>query len=706
MFRVVITCLWALLALPLYVSAEPDSLENDVDYFLETSYFSTIASGHLEAVRKAPGVVSVITADEIEAMGANHLDEVLEAIPGLHVLRSDLSRLEPVYSIRGIHSGFNPQVLILFNGMELKNPYSGGLPPSSRLAVGSIERIEVIKGASSALYGANAYSGVINIIPKGIGNYSSPIAQLRHGSFNSQDLTFQYSEQNDDGTGFFVSVEHQRSDGDRSRTISKDLQSEYDRLMGTSASLAPGPLNTRYNLTSILLNIEQEGWHWNHWFWHQDDVGTGQGVSRALDDTGYGGTVSYMSHLQFKKIVDYEESVESNLSYHFTHGTTFFNLFPDNSLIPIDNDGNPSLPPDNAVLFTDGVIGTPEYKSHNLYADTTYQFIGFNDHILRLNLGVRYIGITTEEKKNYGPGVLNGTENTVDGTLTDVTGQSNVYLDDKERHNLFIAFQDQWRLSQDWTLTVGGRWDDYSDFGDIFNPRLGLVWEPRPDFTAKLLYGEAFRAPSFSELYLKNNPSGLGTPSLEPETIKTYELVLDHQLTHDFRLINSFYAYKAEDLIENKLVGSVYKFQNSTEQDGYGFEMEAQWKASADLKLRAQYSYQHSENSETGADIANVPNHTAYLAADYFFGNDWKLHLNNHWIGSRGREAGDSRDRLKGYNWATMKLSKQFYDRSLQTSVIVKNLFDADARSPSSSIIPDDYPLESRSLWLELTYAF
>ncbi len=146
--------------------ADDELADEEVDYSLESAYFSTIASGHLEAVRKAPGVVNVITAADISSMGATHLDEVLETIPGLHVLRSDLSRLEPVYSIRGLQSGFNPQVLVLFNGIELKNPLSGGLPSAFHLPLNSIERIEIIKGAGSALYGANAYSGVINIIPK------------------------------------------------------------------------------------------------------------------------------------------------------------------------------------------------------------------------------------------------------------------------------------------------------------------------------------------------------------------------------------------------------------------------------------------------------------------------------------------------------------------------------------------------------------
>jgi len=694
----------------LFISAlsfsEDGVADEEVDYSLESAYFSTIASGHLEAVRKAPGVVSVITAADIASMGATHLDEVLETVPGLHVLRSDLSRLEPVYSIRGLQSGFNPQVLVLFNGIELKNPLSEGLPSAFHLPLNSIERIEIIKGAGSALYGANAYSGVINIIPKRVRDYMPAITQIRVGSFNSKELTFQYRKENDQGAGMFFSMEQQVSDGDSRRIIDRDLQASIDQQMGTTSSLASGGLNTDYSVTNVLLNIENDEWSWNNWFWQNKDAGTGQGVARALDNQGYVDSSSYISHLQYKSIIDFESSIESNIGYHYLDAESLFKLFPSGSLIPIGKDGSPFTPLSHPVLFEDGVIGAPEYNAHKVIADVTYQYIGFEDQIWRSQVGFQYTSFETSERKNYGPGVLDGTVSPIHGDLTDVTDLPYVFLEDQERRNVFFAVQNQWYFHPEWTLTVGGRWDRYSEFGSIFNPRLGLVWEPRHDFTGKLLYGEAFRAPSFSELYMKNNPSGIGSASLLPERIKTYEIVADYQVAPALRMINSLYFYKAEDLIENKLVGSVYQFQNAAQQEGYGLELEAQWAVNSQLKVKAQYSYQHSENTDTGDVIADVPNHTGYLAIDYKMLNDWALHLNNHWIGSSVRERTDTRDKLSGYAWSTLKVSKAFEQRNLETAVIVKNLFDENARTPSSPIIPGDYPLEGRSIWAEITYSF
>ena len=695
-----------MMVLPAAAFAGGVEREGGNDYMQEGAYFSTIASGHLEAIKKAPGVISVITADEMAKMGATHLDEVLETIPGLHVVRSDLNRLEPVYSIRGIQSGFSPQVLILFNGVELKNPFNGGLPAAFRMPLNGIERIEVIKGASSALYGANAYSGVINIVPKRARDNSEVIAQARFGSFDSSDLTVQHRQQNDSGAGIFLSLERQSSRGDRQRIVTQDLQALIDPVLGTDASLAPGPLNTEYAVTNLLLNVDSDHWSWSNWLWHQDDAGTGQGVARALDNEGDVNSRSLMSHLQYRRIVDHEFSIESNFSYHYLNAESRFKLFPDNSLVPVDSNGNPVSGMGTPVLFTDGVIGEPDYASHKAYADFSYQYMGMVDQIWRFQWGAQYTMLKTSERKNYGPGVIDGTVSPIDGALTDVSDLPYVYLSDQERHSLFFAVQDQWHFQPDWTLTLGGRWDQYSDFGGIFNPRLGLVWEPHIDFTGKLLYGEAFRAPSFSELYLKNNPSGLGSASLKPEQIKTYELVADYLIAPSVRLISSVYYYEAEDLIENKLVGNVFQFQNTMQQEGYGFELETHWTVNRQLKLKGQYSYQHSENRETGATVAGVPNHTGYLAVDYTLPDGWTLQLNNHWIGSRAREQSDSREKLSGYSWGTLKVSKAFKPQGLTAAVIVKNLWDADARSPASSIVPGDYPLERRSVWGELTYRF
>src|SRR5690606_35059682 len=112
----------------------------------------SIATGNSTPLDKAPATASVIYAAEIEAMGARTLNDVLETVPGLHVSLSSLSRLDSVYSIRGIHTGFNPQVLLLMNGVPVQFSFQGGRPILFRLPTSSIDRVEVIRGPGSAIY--------------------------------------------------------------------------------------------------------------------------------------------------------------------------------------------------------------------------------------------------------------------------------------------------------------------------------------------------------------------------------------------------------------------------------------------------------------------------------------------------------------------------------------------------------------------------
>ena len=106
---------------------------------------------------------------------------------------------------------------------------------------------------------------------------------------------------------------------------------------------------------------------------------------------------------------------------------------------------------------------------------------------------------------------------------------------------IFFA-QDEWQFVENWNLTTGIRYDHYSDFGGTLNPRFALVWATTDSVTTKLLYGRAFRPPSFNELYVINNPNIVGDPELKPQTIDTYELALSHQLTREFLYtLNAFY---------------------------------------------------------------------------------------------------------------------------------------------------------------------
>jgi len=111
----------------IYANQYIDTFDLDIESLLNTK-FSTLATGTLQNIADTPAVISVITAFDIETMGATDLDEVLETVPGLHVTY-DKSTYTPIYSIRGVYSAFNPQVLVLINGVSIKTLYAGNRSP-------------------------------------------------------------------------------------------------------------------------------------------------------------------------------------------------------------------------------------------------------------------------------------------------------------------------------------------------------------------------------------------------------------------------------------------------------------------------------------------------------------------------------------------------------------------------------------------------
>jgi len=671
--------------------------------------FVSIATGSKKPITKAPSVASVITAEDIRAMGATDLNQVLDTVPGLHVSLSTLSRLDVVYSIRGIHTGFNPQVLLLMNGIAFPELWTGAHPILFRLPVANIERIEVMRGPGSAIYGADAYAGVINIITKDAAGIGGTVAGGRVGSFDSQELWLQHGANYADWSVAF-SFEWQTTDGDRDRIVKRDFQTTLDELHGTRASLAPGALDTRYDLFNSHLTIERGDWRFNLWNWRLDDAGIGAGAYQSLDPDGSQSDNLYLADLTWHKSDLHPDwDLSSRVSYQYLKNDIEFNLLPPGSRVPIGADGNLNFTdPQGMVTFSDGLIARPDGSSEIVSLDQALIYSGFVNHRIRFGGGIKWLSLDTQEKKNYGPGVIDGGEGVVGGGLVDVSDSSYVYARDRSRRVFNLLLQDEWQLAPDWELTTGIRYDDFSDTGDTFNPRIALVWATRHNLTTKLLYGSAFRAPSFSELYAINNPVALGNPDLDPETIDTLELAFDYKPTFDLQVGLSLFTYRARDLIEfiQDMNGTSKTARNARDQDGHGLELELDWKLSETLRLRGNYAWQRAEDEETGKRTADAPGQQAYLRADWRFWPDWVCSPQATWVGDRARAADDVRPEIDDYTLVDVTLRRSNLLKNLEVALSLRNLFDEDAREPSASLetIPEDYPLAGRSLWVSLNW--
>lgn len=141
--------------------------------------------------------------------------EALEKVPGLHVTATE-NRMNTMFSVRGIRTAITPQILVLLDGINISELTAFATNYSFRYPVNFIERIEIIRGPGSAVYGADAFSGVINIMTKSPGNTNSFEVGANVGSFNYVETWLNGNVAVDElKVGFSVTHEEMNSDDDR-----------------------------------------------------------------------------------------------------------------------------------------------------------------------------------------------------------------------------------------------------------------------------------------------------------------------------------------------------------------------------------------------------------------------------------------------------------------------------------------------------------
>ncbi len=711
-------CFTLVCSIPLTVqaSSEKNELEQSImnEISLEGLYelpLVEIATGTAVPLEKTPAVATLITAKDIEAMGALTIDEVLESVPGLHMSPSTLTA-SSIISIRGIQTSQTPQVLILLNGHRISSDVSSGIFPSSGVInVQNISRIEVIRGPGSSVYGADAFSGVVNIITKTAQELNGFQAGVRGGSNDTQNLWGQYGGNIGNGWELAINVEYMDQGADKSRIVDSDSQSSLDTLFGTNASLAPNHIDRRYKSTTYNVHLSDENWKVGIDGWAQRDIGQGAGIAQALDENGYADIDQILFSLEYSNKNWFDNlELTGKFSYQYIDQQYNLSIFPPGNVSLIGSDGNLFTSPFNPVYFPDGVIGNPGRENKIPQLDLIALFDGWVDHTWRFNVGGKQEKLETKATKNFGLGVIDGTVSLIDGTLTDVTGTSLIYIPDEDRTVKYVSIQDIWEFDVDWTLTAGVRYDDYSDFGSTTNLRGALVWTPTDKLITKFLYGTAFRAPAFSELYGQNNPVVIGNSGLDSETIKTTELVFNYEMTSDFMTGLNLYHYKTKNMIDFIPDGNGNKSaKNDKSLTGKGIELEGLWTINQQWTLMANYAYQSTKNDDTHEQVAYVPQQQFYLDARWKFKPEWELSSQLSWIADRERADDDIRKAIDNYTLVNMILRRtnlRFSDAkgTWEVSASIKNLFDENAYEPSDGSIPDDYPLNERSIYAEIRY--
>jgi len=671
--------------------ASPQSEEEELALAYGDKSFVTIATGSRQPIARAPSVATVITAEDIAAIGAADLDEVLETVPGLHVARSVLG-YNPIYTIRGISTQYNPQVLMLVNGIPITGAFVGDRSQIwAGMPVENIARIEVIRGPGSALYGADAFSGVINIITKTAADINGTQIGLRAGSFNSRDAWMQYGG----ALGAYDAAAYLRvghTDGQH-QIIAADV------LSGTPFSLAPGPVNLGYDAIDGRVDLSRNKWRLRAGYQQRSNADTGAGVASALDPAGK----------------NYGERVNTDLTYQDANFAPNLDLTAQASYLYITEQSNLTLFPPGTNFglgaFPNGVIGNPYKWERHLRFNLSAVYSGLQSHKLRFGVGTQGDNLyRTQESRNYNLVTIPGIGNfpaPLPGGVTEMTA-ADIFMTPHARRVNYVYAQDEWSFTRDWYLTAGVRHDQYSDFGGTTNPRLALVWETAYNLTSKLLYGQAFRPPSFAELYNINNPVGLGNPNLKPETNQSVELAFAWQAASTLQANLNLFRYQMKDIlrfVQDTSTG-ISTAQNAGQQHGQGMEVELVWDASQSVRLSGNYAQQHSIDEATNQDAGNAPRHHVYARADWRFMPRWSMDTQLNYIADRKREPFDTRPPIADYHTVDLTLRSNNQSNDWGIAFKVLNLFGADAREPSPApgLIPYDLPVDPRAWRVELNH--
>ena len=600
---------------------------------------------------------------------------------------------------------------MLINGIPLTNLFQGdrnvvwgGMP------VESIARIEVIRGPGSALYGADAFAGVINIVTKGPEEIEKNSAGAGIGNFGTREIWLAAKGETGE-MAYSAVIELGGTDGTDEK-IESDAQSLLDFISGTSVSNAPGSVNRSQQNIDIRLEALYKKMRFRLGSQIRKDIGDGAGAAETLNPT------NKFASQRFNFDFTYTEAElfkDTSLEFQASYLDTSQEVEGDFILYPPGSTG-PFLDPFGASIFgpfPDGVIGNPEIFENHIRARLRLDHKGIKHHNLSMGSGYYHgeIDKVTEEK-NFGINpdtllpILPG------DPLVDVSDTLLVFLTEDQRENHYLFFQDVWLLDNDWELTAGIRYDNYSDFGSTINPRIALVWSTSYKLTTKFLYGEAFRAPSFAQTRAINNPLILGNLNLKPEEIESYELAFDYRPNYQLTLNTNFFYYNWTDIIQfvPDSSGNTRTAQNAGEQTGYGMEFEVNWSATENLSVTSNFSIQNSTDETMDVPAAKSPEKQFYLRADWILPRDWRVNMQANWVMDRNRVFGDLRPQIDDYIVVDLSVRKRLR-KSFELGLTVNNAFDEDAREPSANavpmpFIPKDLPLSGRTILGEIRYSF
>lgn len=630
------------------------SISRLMEIEIETVYG---ASKYEQNISDAPSSVSIIKAEDIKAFGYRNLTDILQSIRGLY---STYDRNYHYLGIRGFagYGDYNTRFLLLIDGHRLNDNVYGmaALGMDFILDIDLIERVEVIRGPSSSLYGASAFLGVINVITRNGSHIDGLEASAEAASLKTYKGRLSYGKRYENGTDVILSATGYDSHGkehlyfrefdDPSTNDGMAVNLDGDRFKSMFSSFSYGCFTIQGGYVSREKVIPTAPWGYDF----------NNALMKTIDDRGYL-DMSYRHHFND------DVKILARLFYDYY---LYKGIYPVASVENIDEGEGQWW---GSEIQVDARIGT----SH------------------RVTVGGEFTHSFKNIQTNY-----------------DVRPYA-LWLDEKHKAKHWALYvQDEFKVSDNLLINAGIRHDHYETFGGTTNPRVAVIFQPVKSMAFKILYGQAFRAPNAYELYY--NDGGISQKSnaqLKPETIKTYELILERYFPNHLRTSVSLFANRFKDLISLKTDprDDLLVFTNVDEVKTTGVEFEVEKKWQNGFSGLFSYAYQESKNKQSDKKLGNSPRHLVKLHLLVpIIRSRLTAGLEQHYISRRllisENETGDAFiTNLTLYGKTLLK--------NLDVSLSAYNLFDMTYEHPGSQEHAQDMlEQDGRGLRLKLTYRF
>jgi len=497
-----------------------------------------------QPTQDAPNAISVIDRAMIEASGFQTLPDLFRLVPGFYVGLSNGFN----YSVaNAVVDEFPRHMQVLVDGRSVYLPSVGGVRwDTLPLAIADIDRIEVVRGPNAASYGANAYTGIINIITRHPAEVEGRMLSATWGAWNDQEYLFRWA--GGESNKHRITLGWRQNDG-------------FDRLNDS--------------LRAPMLN-----------YYGDFNLGSGQGLSLQL---GYvGGTRSAGSTDDITS-QPHDERINSHyqqLDYRRDLGDgqellvkAYHNYLLGQETVPVD----PTQP------IAKGIFLLPGTYTRDLMAERWHGEVQWNRPVgetVRVSLGGygRSDAVNSQHYLNRG--------------------------DDLITRSWGVFSHAEWRLAEHWLLNAGAMWEDHDLVGGRLSPRVALTWQPEPRHSLRLGISRAYRDPVQFEmnadwkLTLPTNigvitqPLFVANPDLRPERNLSREIGYlgswpEYGLSVDTRL----YRDDLHDFIE--IVGPTggRYFANVGDSQHEGAEGQVRWRLGAHSFVVLHYTYLHIDSN-------------------------------------------------------------------------------------------------------------